>query len=381
MGERKEGDGTMKVMIRPARYDAIDGPLDEILDSFPLRWKGARVLVKPNVLGPWTADAGVTTHPSVVGAIVRALEARGAGRIMVGDNPGLRGYAENERCFRTCGLMEAAGGHYVNLGKSPVKVKLGSRYADEVTVSREVLDCDILVSVPKFKTHALTMITGAVKNTFGYIVGAEKALLHAAATSPEKFSEAVVDVYAVRPPDLSIMDAVVCMEGKGPSGGGLREAGKLIASDNAVCLDAVMCAMIGVAPEKIHMLRIARARELGETDLSAIRVDGQIGRIDGFAMPGTFTAGLFGFVIHRFVFPYLRTKPRFDMKRCTRCRACYELCPVRAIGWDDGPVLSRDKCISCFCCMESCPSNAVELRGALYKVRDALTKRTAGPCG
>ena len=70
------------------------------------------------------------------------------------------------------------------------------------------------------------------------------------------------------------------------------------------------------------------------------------------------------------------------MRTCTRCKACYELCPVKAISWDDGPVLKREKCISCFCCMESCPSNAVELRGVLYKVRDALTKRTAGgPCG
>ncbi len=371
----------MKVLIRPACYDAMDGPVGEMLDSFPLPWKGASVLVKPNVLGPWTADAGVTTHPSVVRAIVRAIEARGAGRIMVGDNPGLRGYAENERCFRTCGLMEAAGGHYVNMGKRPVKVKLASRYAAEITISQEVLDCDILVSVPKFKTHALTMITGAVKNTYGYIVGAEKALLHAAATSPEKFSEAVVDVYAVRPPDLSIMDAVVCMEGKGPSGGALREAGKLIASDDAVALDAVMCAMMGVKPETIPMLNLARARGMGGIDLSSITVDGPLEPIAEFAMPGTFTAGLFGFVIHRFVFPYLRTKPRFDLRKCTRCRACYDLCPVQAIGWDDGPVLKRGKCISCFCCMESCPSNAVDLRGVLYKIRDALTKKTAGPCG
>ena len=368
----------MKVMIRAARYDAVAGALEELIDAFPLRWKGARVLIKPNVLGPWPAGAGVTTHPSVVAALVRALAARGARQVMVGDNPGLRGYAENELCFRTCGLMAAAGKHYVNMGKSPVKVKFNSRYAGEVTVSKEVLDCDILVSVPKFKTHALTMITGAVKNTYGYIVGAEKALLHAAATSPEKFSEAVVDVYAVRPPDFSIMDAVVCMEGKGPSGGALREVGKLIASDNAVCLDAVMCAMMGVKPEEIPMLRIARERGLGETDLSKIAVDGPLEVISDFSMPGTFTASLFGYVIHRFVFPHLRTKPRFNMRRCTRCKACYELCPVRAIAWDDGPALSPEKCISCFCCMESCPSNAVDLRGVLYKVRDALTKRTAG---
>lgn len=142
-----------------------------------------------------------------------------------------------------------------------------------------------------------------------------------------------------------------------------------------------MCAMMGVKPETIPMLHLARARGMGEIDLSSITVDGPLEPIAEFSMPGTFTAGLFGFVIHRFVFPYLRTKPRFDLRKCTRCKACYELCPVQAIGWDDGPVLKRGKCISCFCCMESCPSNAVDLRGVLYKIRDALTRKTAGPRG
>lgn len=92
----------------------------------------------------------------------------------VGDNPGIRGYAENERCFRTTGLLEASQGAYVNIGWSPTCVKLVSRLVNEITVSREVLDCDILVSVPRFKTHALTLITGAVKNSYGFIVGSEK---------------------------------------------------------------------------------------------------------------------------------------------------------------------------------------------------------------
>ncbi|MDD5556382.1 MAG: DUF362 domain-containing protein [bacterium] len=366
----------MRVMIRNARYDDVAGPVEEILEAFPKAWKGASVLVKPNVLGPWTADAGVTTHPSVIGALVRSLRARGA-RVMVGDNPGLRGYAENERSFRACGLLAAADGAYVNIGRNPARVKINSTFVDEIAVSGEILDCDLLVSVPKFKTHALTMITGAVKNTYGYIVGTEKALLHSLAVTLRRFSEIVVDVYALRPPDLSIMDGVVCMDGNGPSGGRLLDAGKIIASDNAVSLDAVMAHMMGVRPESVPMLAVAHRRGLGEIDLAKIAVDGPLEAIPGFRMPRTFIGGLVGPFIHRFVFPFLRTTPRFNPDRCTRCKVCYEICPVKAISWDDGPVLDRRKCISCFCCMESCRFRAVELTGLIYKVRDRIAAKDA----
>jgi len=366
----------MKVVIRPARYDAVAGPVEEIVDAFPLGWKDARVLIKPNVLGPWRADEGVTTHPSIVSALVRSLRSRGA-TVMVGDNPGLRGNAENERSFRVSGLTEASDGAYVNIGKSPTRVRISSAFVEEIAVSKEVLDCDILVSVPKFKTHALTMITGAVKNTYGYIVGTEKALLHSLAVSLRRFSEVVVDVYAVRPPDLSIMDGVVCMDGNGPSGGRLIEAGKLIASDNAVSLDAVMVHMMGVRPEDVPMLEIANRRGLGEIDLARIPVEGPLDVLPGFRMPRTFVGGLVGPFMHRFVFPFLRTTPRFNLSRCTRCKTCYEICPVKAVSWEDKPVLDRKKCISCFCCMESCRFRAVELTGLIYKVRDRIAGKDA----
>ena len=367
----------MKVIIRNASYDSVKEVVEEILDAFPRAWEGKRVLVKPNILGPWKAERGVTTHPSIVGAVVDYLLKRGA-KVSVGDNPGLLGYADNEKSARVCGILEASRGCFVNLGKEPLKVNVDSKYIDEITISRQVIDCDVLISLPKFKTHSLTVITGAVKNSYGFIVGGEKVLLHAKAALLEKFSEAAVDVYALRPPDISIMDAVICMDGKGPSGGGLVEAGKIIASANAVSLDAVAVSMAGVKPGDIPMLRIAGKRGLGEVDLSLLEIDGPFEPIEGFRMPRNFAGGLMGAVINRFLFPLLRARPSFDRRRCTKCRACHEVCPVGAISWEDGPVLLRGKCISCFCCMESCLFDAVGLTGVLYRLRDVFSGRITG---
>ncbi len=174
---------------------------------------------------------------------------------------------------------------------------------------------------------------------------------------------------------------VVCMDGKGPSGGGLIEAGKIIASDNGVSLDAVMAHMMGVKPRDIPMLRIAADRGLGEIDISKLEVDGPLEVIEDFRMPQTFAGGFLGSMLNRFIFPLLRTKPSFDPKRCTKCKACFKVCPVKAISWDDGPVLDKSKCISCFCCMESCLFDAVGLGGFLYRLRDALSGRITGAPG
>ena len=370
----------MKVIIRKATYEGVKPVIEEILDAFPLEWEGKKVLVKPNMLGPWKAEKGVTTHPSIIEAITGYLRERKA-EVWVGDNPGILGYADNEKSARISGILEASRGFFVNLGKDPVNIEIKSKYIEKITISRQILDCDILISVPKFKTHTLTMITGAVKNSYGFIVGAEKVFLHARAAALLKFSEATVDVYELRPPDISIMDAVVCMDGKGPSGGGLIEAGKILASDNAVSLDAVMTHMMGVKPRDIPMLRIAGERGLGEIDISKIEIDGTLDVIEGFNMPRTFAGGIIGSLMNRLVFPRLRAKPSFDPGRCTRCKACYEVCPVKAISWDDGPVLDKKKCISCFCCMESCLFDAIGLRGVLYRLRDALSSRVTGTPG
>ncbi len=108
------------------------------------------------------------------------------------------------------------------------------------------------------------MITGAIKNSYGFIPGAQKAMLHKAAGSPKRFHEAIVAVFSLRVPDLFIMDAVVGMEGNGPASPDLRDIGLILASDNAVAMDAVVADMMGCDPGRILFLQKAKAAGLGE---------------------------------------------------------------------------------------------------------------------
>jgi len=113
-----EESGVMKsrVLVADAGYDVTLAPvIERVLDEFPREWSGKRVLVKPNVLAPFAPEDAVTTHPAVVEQVVKALLARGA-EVVVGDNPGARGYGANRNAAEVCGLVEASQGCFANLG-------------------------------------------------------------------------------------------------------------------------------------------------------------------------------------------------------------------------------------------------------------------------
>ena len=190
--------------------------------------------------GLGTAGEGIITHPAVLRAVVEKVETMGPAAIVVGDNPGLFNYGANEDSFQKTGLMEAAKGYYQNIGNDSLPGDFNPDFMPTVSLSRIVLEADIIISLPKFKTHGLTVITGAIKNSYGFLPGAQKAKLHKAAGSPERFHEVVVEVFRLRVPDLFLVDAVVGMEGNGPASPDLRDIGLILASDNAVALDAVM---------------------------------------------------------------------------------------------------------------------------------------------
>ena len=349
-----------RVSIYEADYDRLETAVEHALDAYAPPLEGRSVLVKPNILGAMAPDTHVNTHPALVRAVVAALARRRAGRIMVGDNSGMRAYGSNEHAARIAGILDAAGGRYVNLGASPVPVKMGSPFAAELSFSREVLEADVLVSLPKMKTHVATGITGAVKNTFGYLVGGEKTRLHREAVGAEHFARAVVDVFQVRKPDLTIMDAVWAMEGQGPSGGRPREVGRILASDNAVALDTVMAAMIGLAPRRVPTLRIAEERGLGPADLAAIEIDGPFQVVPKFKVPGI-SMGL-GALAARIAAHVLVTRPVVKHRKCVECGSCVKACPVQAIAMTEaGPVIDPVKCILCFCCHEMCRYEAMDL--------------------
>lgn len=353
-----------RVLILDApSYQDVSGPIARALQELPGDLKGKKVLVKPNILAAHAPEKGVTTHPAVVFEVVKQLKARGA-EVWVGDNSGVGGYGANEKSAKASGITEAASGCYRNIAQSGKEIACKSRFGDKLIVSREVLEADVVISLPKFKTHALTVLTGAVKNTFGYAVGGEKSRLHLRAATFNDFGEAVVDVFQVRPPDLSIMDGVIAMEGYGPNNGILRKVGKILVSRDAVALDRVMAEMAGAPVEKIPFLKVAGNRKLGETDLNRIEIEGKLERIPDFKLPLNPAVVTIGQMVNRFIYPFIRVRPRVDAGLCTACGDCKKACPAGAITIDKTARIDKDKCIICYCCNEACTYQAISIKGS-----------------
>ncbi len=351
-----------KVLIHPADYQDCQEAVDRAFRLFPGPVTGRTVFVKPNVLRPARPEEAITTHPAILTAVLNALERMDPARIIVGDNPGLHGYGANEASFERSGLLAASGPHFRNIGQEARDVPFRQDYGGTVSVSRAVLDADVFISLPKFKTHGLTVITGGIKNSYGIIPGALKAAIHRTAGSPERFQEVVTDVFAIRPPDLVIMDAVLGMQGNGPASTELRWVGKVLASDNAVALDAVVARMMGVDPGSLAFLRRAKELGLGDYDESAIDIEGTLQVIEGYQVPVPAetqdkTGKLQELFAHR-----TSMRPTADPALCTGCGTCVEQCPVQALSlWENVAVVDAEKCIACFCCQEMCPEKAITL--------------------
>jgi uncharacterized protein (DUF362 family)/ferredoxin len=353
-----------KVMIHPANYENVRQAVDRAFELFPLALSGKRVLIKPNVLRASEASEGIVTHPAVLRAVVEKVETMRPAAMVVGDNPGLFSYGANEASFQQTGLMAAAKGYYQNIGNDSLQVKFNPEFMSTVSLSRIVLDADIIISLPKFKTHGLTVITGAIKNSYGFLPGAQKAKLHQAAGSPQRFHEVVVEVFRLRVPDFFLMDAVVGMEGNGPASPDLREVGLILASDNGVALDAVMATMMGCEPALLRFLRQAREMGLGDYDLNQIEVLGELKKLPDFKLPPLGgEAILQNETIQSMICQKALLRPQADPELCSGCGTCVDQCPVSALSMNgDLHQVDADTCITCFCCQEICPEKAMTLQ-------------------
>lgn len=368
---------TSEALIQDCNYSDIQAKVDKVFEHFPKSWAGKKVLVKPNILGPFKPEKAITTHPSLVRAVVRRLKLLGA-CVIVGDNAGVRSYGCNEQAARIAGIIDASEGCYKNIGKHSVKVKINEL---DIAVSRDILDCDVYISLPKFKTHMSTIITGGIKNNYGIVVGQEKTRFHQLFSKYEDFARLVIDIYSIRPPDLLIMDAVVGMEGDGPNSPQLRNINKLIAADNAVAMDAIICYMMGISTEDVPLMRFAKIRRLGPVSLDQINIEGELIRLDNFRLPATFKKprGADGLVFAILYHLIGRGKLYINPKRCTGCLFCVEACPQNAIKVEEcvnngKPVLDTTNCTLCFCCKEACENNAIILRGALALMQRILNR-------
>lgn len=327
--------------------------------------EGSSYLIKPNMLNSKTSNEGVTTDPGIVSAMIGVIKGKGC-QAYVGDSPGNAYPGKARAVFESTGMMKAileAGGEFLDFeGQPPVIGQVNGELVASVPFSKHVLEHRI-INAPKLKTHVQTVMTGAVKNlSFGCVQGASKSKLHTVGNTPEKMAKVIIDVYSyIRGRvDLNIMDAIVCMDGNGPSFGRARHVSKMLASRDALALDIIAFRMAGIDPLSVPYIREGMRRGIGPSSEGAIEVIGGPLPSYGFKIPSTILRDLslrFGSVVKRFV-------PRisFDKNRCVKCGECSGICPEGAIEMVEYPVVDDSKCIRCYACYEICEYNAVKIK-------------------
>ncbi len=326
--------------------------------------RGQWVHLKPNLLAAKEPARAITTHPAVVEAVVRMVQDLG-GHVTVGDSPG-GAVTGVQRYWQNTGLMEVAR----RTGARLVSFETGGVVERKVRglsyfVSRYLVEADVVINLPKLKTHNLTLYTGAVKNLFGAIPGLRKSEYHKQAPHPEDFAEVLVDIYSAVRPHLHIADAIIGQEGNGPSSGKVRPMGLLLASSDGVALDAVGAAIMGFAENEIDTTRIAAQRGLGQGSLEHVQLIGaelEGLRLPDFILPSNRLIKLLPRWLMVLAARLIWVRPRAIRDLCQQCGVCQTNCPVGAISTDaDGfPVMDYERCIKCMCCDESCPHHAIE---------------------
>jgi len=320
---------------------------------------GMRVLLKPNLVSPLPLEQGVTTHPAVVQAVAEQVQEAG-GTVLIGDSPG-GPLSRGPVGWRAGGLIDVAertGATLVPFEEVIWKRLDGADYF----LARPVFEADLVINLPKLKTHMLTLFTGGVKNLFGAIPGTRKREAHCRALGPREFSHILVDVLALVPTALTIMDGVIGQEGNGPGSTGTpRRYGCLAASPDPVALDAVLAGAMGYRVGQVLHLTLAGERGLGVSDPAAVRVEGDahvldFGRVSkpwsrGWLRVPAWINPLLGRIVH--------VRPRVDAALCVGCGECAQVCPPQAISPGTPPDFDLDACIECMCCAEVCSKGAI----------------------
>jgi len=353
-----------RVTIHPATYQDVAQAVKRAFELFPLDVRNKKVLIKPNVLRASHPEEAITTHPSVLRAVVEQVEMMKPASIIVGDNPGVFSYGANEEAFIKTGLMEAAKGYYQNIGNDSVKVDFNPDFMPTISISRIILESEFIISIPRFKTHGLTIVSGGIKNSYGFLPGAQKARLHKAAGNPKRFNEMVAEVFRIRVPDFFVLDGIVAMEGNGPASPDLRKTDLILAADNAVALDSVIARMMGCEPGRLRFLQRAKELGLGDYDLKNIEIIGNMKAIPDFKLPPLGGEAVHGNkAIEELFGSRVILRPCIDQGLCTSCGTCVSQCPVSALTMGDRfPIVDANRCITCFCCQEICPSKSITLQ-------------------
>jgi uncharacterized protein (DUF362 family)/Pyruvate/2-oxoacid:ferredoxin oxidoreductase delta subunit len=372
-------------IVKCESYEKADEKINELINLMggigQFVKKDEKITLKANLLGAVPPEKAVSTHPLVVAAIGRLAKKEGAVPL-IADSPG-SGYLYNEatlkKLYKTCGMYDAAeqAGIDVNMDTGYERVSFPQgKLMKQIDVIKPITQADAVINICKMKTHLFMHMTGAVKNHFGIIPGLSKVGFHAKLFDKERFADMLLDLSLYAAPRLSIMDAVLAMEGEGPGASGTpRHVGLLLASTSDLAIDVVAGEIMGLPFDHNPVLMAAKRREVSPYKIDDVNIIGEelAGlKISGYKFPSTVK----GFsktveknpVVRNILKSALTKYPVVAKARCIGCGMCAVACPQKMItmitrkGQKKADINLKD-CIRCYCCHELCPHKAIDIKG------------------
>ena len=370
-------------LLRCIRYDdavlkqsIMDGLSKIDFDFKSLR--NARVALKPNLLMAAPEEKAVITHPAFFKAVAEIVIDHG-GYPILAESPG---FVSLESVIKQVGysaIAQELSIEVADMGPTMILHNERAHTFKHIEIARAFNDVDIILSLPKFKTHGLTYVTGAVKNLFGTIPGLKKSHMHMRCPKSPEFSQWLLDLYGTlligfeQPkPIYTIMDAVIGQEGEGPGPSGTpRTIGAVIIGRDPVAVDYVATSVVGLDYRKVDTIIQGFQRDFAVSSPDEIQVIGESIdslRIEDFKPTRTSISSHFlrSPLVGHFAKNLVVEKPWPSPAKCTLCYKCQAICPADAISParrdSKIPVYDYKKCIRCFCCMEICPEAAITLK-------------------
>lgn len=350
---------TVYASVASYAYDELKPKLFEMMRSMDMGAiaQGSRVLVKPNLLAPASPDKAMVTHPMVLRAVVEYVLEKGAS-VQVSDSPAMGSFQRVLKESRIRAALRDLDVEFQEF-RSSVVADVGAPF-HRIELARDALSAEVLINLPKLKTHSQMLLTLGVKNLFGCVVGYRKPQWHMrAGVDREMFGLLLYRIYSVVKPAFTILDGILAMEGQGPGrSGSPRHVGVVLGSTDAVALDVTASRMVGVDPLRVFT-NLAAAKAGGMPH--SIHVAGKLPTIENYALP-RITPLVFGpRITRKHIRKYLIQRPVPNERLCTGCGECRRICPAGAILQDGKRLLfDYDCCIRCYCCIEVCPHGAMK---------------------
>ncbi len=351
--------------------NAVDNLLEQLGGIEKFVPHKARVFVKANLVRDMPPDKAATTHPQVLIALIRRIKEVCGAEVTVGDSSGgayTKGFMTS--VYSKCGMLEVAEktGCKLNENFDFSSAAIGGKVLSSCDITRSFLDADVVINVGKLKTHSFAGYTGAVKNLFGLVPGLVKVEMHSRFPELYSFCDMLVDIerYASRKITLHVLDAVMGMDGDGPTNGKPKFMGKIIASPDAYAADAAAVSLFG-NPMAAPLLKTAAARGLIAEDLSSVDFDFAKWKnsfISDFSAVEAVETDTFLHMprwIKQMAKKHLTKKVKIVKSLCRGCGKCAAHCPAEAVKVVKGKArVSQSLCIRCYCCQELCPFDAVK---------------------